>query len=117
VPGLFDRVRTRLDEYVRRGLDVRVVQGDVTTDPLPPEIERIAVCNLDVDMYESIAAGLRRVAPLVVQGGVIVVEDPGHTPGMGGGRLALQEFLETEAARRFVPVYLESGQTFLIAVR
>jgi Macrocin-O-methyltransferase (TylF) len=57
-----------------RSHDVRVVRNDVTADPLPPEIERIAVCNLDVDMYESIAAGLRRVAPLVVPGGIIVVE-------------------------------------------
>ena len=47
-------------------------------------------------------------------GGIIVVEDPGHTPQLVGARVALDEFLASKAASKFMPVYMESGQTFLI---
>ncbi len=41
----------------------------------------------------------------------------GHTPLLIGARVALQEFFATAAASRFLPVYLESGQTLLICLR
>jgi len=92
----------------------QLVRANVIADPLPDGVRQIAVCNIDVDMYEAVAAALAKVAPLIPVGGIIIAEDPGHTPLLIGAYAAVQEFLATEAGRAFVPVQLTSGQTFLV---
>ncbi len=96
------------------GLTVAVHQSNIITDPLPNAVKSIAVANIDVDMFEAVLVALRRVAPLVVQGGVIVAEDAGHTPACIGARLALEDFLSEPDGHKFLPIYMESGQTFLV---
>jgi hypothetical protein len=44
----------------------------------------------------------------------IAVEDPGHAPPFAGAAVALDEFLTRPAASGFLPIYRESGQTFLV---
>ena len=72
------------------------------------------VANIDVDIYEAVLAGLQKVAPRMAPGGVMIVEDPGHTPLLIGAGVALNQFLKSPAAAGFLPVYMQSGQTFLI---
>lgn len=95
------------------GVAVQVLKCNVVEEPLPAAIDKVAVANVDVDLYEAVRAGLFKIADKIVSGGVIIVEDPGHTPALIGSRLALVEFLESKAAEPFIPVYLEFGQTFL----
>ena len=92
----------------------QVIQANIITDPLPAAIRKIAVCNIDVDMYEAVAAALVKVAPRMVAGGIIIAEDAGHTPMLIGAYAAVREFLESPAGNAFVPVELMSGQMFLI---
>jgi hypothetical protein len=82
---------------------------------MPIVNEGIAVANLDVDMYEAVAAGLRKIAPHMLTGGILVLEDAGHTPLLIGAKLALEEFLRDPMGQRFMPLVMGSGQTFLIA--
>lgn len=110
------------DEFVRNRLarfqiPHQVVKANIITDALPPEIKKIAVCNIDVDMYEAVAAALAKVAPLMVEGGIIIAEDQGHTPLLIGAYAATKEFLESPAGRNFVPIEMLSGQMFLIKTR
>lgn len=108
-------VRRRLRRAAGGDADrVRVVQANVIAEGLPDEIERIAVCNVDVDLYESVRAALDAAAPRIAPRGILIAEDAGHTPGLGGARLALNEFLASAAGAAFVPIYMQSGQTFLI---
>lgn len=111
-----EAIRRRLESYAEgsSNLRVHVHKSNCITDDLPADIQKIAVANIDVDLYEAVVAGLRRVAPLIVPGGIIVVEDPGHSPFLIGARVALDEFLESDAARAFTPILMQSGQTFLI---
>ncbi|MDZ4814531.1 MAG: TylF/MycF/NovP-related O-methyltransferase [Pseudomonadota bacterium] len=96
------------------GLCAYVEQLNIITDELPALIGTIAVANIDADLYEAVLAALQKVSAHICVGGIIVVEDAGHTPALIGSRLALEEFLATPQASAFVPVYLESGQTFLV---
>lgn len=96
------------------GLVVDVRRLNILEDELPESITQVAVANIDVDLYEAVRAALWKIAPRVVPGGVVIVEDPGHTPALIGSRLALQEFLESAEAAAFTPIYMESGQTFLL---
>lgn len=96
--------------------DATVLKRDIVATDLPDEIGPIAVCNLDVDLYEAVAAGLQKVAPRMCRNGVLIIEDAGHTPALGGALLALTEFLESEAGKGFLPIHMASGQAFLIRV-
>lgn len=91
----------------------RLIRHNVVTDPWPEEIGPIAVCNVDVDLSDAIRASLEHVWPRIEPGGICIVQDPGRTPMLGGARSALNTFLEAGLSSGF-PVYLESGQTFLL---
>jgi len=94
-----------------------VMKANIVTDPLPASISAVAVCNIDVDMYEAVLAALNKVAVLIATGGVIIAEDQGHTPLLLGAYAAVTEFLRSRPGKSFVPVHLLSGQMFLIKVR
>jgi hypothetical protein len=102
--------RTKASE----GLNARVIKSNIIEDALPEQLKTVALANVDVDLYEAVLASLRQLAPRMVTGGIIVVEDPGHTPALIGSRLALQQFMDSSASQGLMPIYLESGQTFLV---
>ena len=58
---------------------------------IPSEIpDRIALLRLDTDWYESTAHELKYLYPLLVTGGVIIIDDYGHWEGC---RKAVDEFM------------------------
>jgi hypothetical protein len=81
---------------------------------IPGDFPAIAVAAIEVDLYEAVLAALVKVSPRMVPGGIIIVEDPGHTRQLVGARVALDEFLAGSAGSDFMPIYTESGRTFLI---
>jgi hypothetical protein len=111
-------VRERLSSYNAGFPDLRITVDrlNIITDPLPASVleQGIAVANLDVDLHEAVRSGLHAIAPHIVSGGILVVEDPGHTPLLIGAHLALQQFLAEDIGRAFTALAMESGQTFLI---
>jgi len=109
-------VAQRLERYALplSGLNVMVCRHNIIEEEIPSAIPLIAVANIDVDLYEAVLAALHKVAPRMTTGGIIIVEDPGHTPYLVGARVALDEFLASRAATGFLPIYMESGQTFLV---
>ena len=109
-----ETVASRLKRFETLGRPVHVVRNNIIEDDLPPGTEQIAVANLDVDIYEGVRDGLAKLAPRICVGGILIVEDPGHTPWLIGARIALDEWLETPAGKNFMPLMMESGQTLLI---
>ena len=95
------------------GQSFELVENNVCTDLFPNSIKQIAVCNIDVDLYEATLAALIKVGPLMVKGGMIICEDPTSTPGLGGALLAMEEFLETSNGKEFIKI-LNSAQYLLI---
>lgn len=93
--------------------DYQLVKGNICADPIPAAIEKLALVNVDVDMYEATLAGLLKVAPLVQPRGIILCEDPASTPGLYGAFVAMEDFLHTDEGRKFVRVFLGT-QYFLI---
>ena len=96
------------------GLTVDVIKNNIIEDPLPSEIGNIAVANIDVDLYEAVKVALFKIAPKILPGGIMIAEDPGHTPRLVGARLALDDFLNSELSKSFTPIYMESGQWFFL---
>ncbi len=104
----------RLKRYQSDKLRVSVHKNNIITDELPVGTEKIAVANLDVDLHEAVLEGLRKLGPRISRGGILVVEDPGHSPFLIGARVALDIYLGEGALELFTPVYMDSGQTYLI---
>jgi hypothetical protein len=117
----YEAVKERIEAYVLHDPDisVNVLRSNIITDSLPPEITDggIRVANLDVDMYEAVAAGLHKLAPHINHGGILICEDAGHTPLLIGARVALDQFMASELGNKFIRLDLQSGQSFLIRVR
>jgi hypothetical protein len=113
-------VRDRIEAYGRDmpGMSIEVHRCNVITDPIPEAIVRTGVrlANIDVDLYEAVAAALARYAPLIVPGGIMICEDSGHTPLLIGAFKAVEEFMDSAAGRPFCRIDLRSGQTLLIRI-
>lgn len=67
------------------------VQGMVE-DTIPSQApERIALCRLDTDWYESTAHEMEHLYPRLSPGGVLIIDDYGH---FQGSKKAVDEYLE-----------------------
>lgn len=113
-----EAVRHRLLAYGHNmpGMNIEVSRCNVITDPIPEKVRDLGVrlVNIDVDLYEAVAAGLARYAPLVVPGGIMISEDAGHTPLLIGALKAVEEFMASPAGKAFCRIDLPSGQTLMI---
>ncbi len=102
-------VKNFLSEYD----NANCIKSNIIRDELPSEISKIAVANIDVDMYEAVKAALYKVKDRVVQHGIILSEDYGHTPALLGANKAVSEFLE-ENPNQFISIISPGGQMIMI---
>jgi O-methyltransferase len=75
LPDLYDRVRLSFDRFSipLQTNHVQLVKG-LFQDTLNPELS-IAFAHIDCDWYESVLTCLQRIEPLLVTGGVLVIDD------------------------------------------
>lgn len=102
-----------VDNRLKEFLNYKLIKTNIITDELSEEIEDIAVCNIDVDMYEAVAAALEKVWKKIIPGGIIIAEDFGHTPYLYGAQYAVLEFMSAHKDK-FYGMYLQSGQYYMI---
>lgn len=105
-----DMVEKYLSEYD----NAKLIKSNIITNGLPDEITKIALCNIDVDIYDAVYESLRKVSPLIVKHGIIIAEDYGHTPWLIGAQYAVKRFLDETSG--FMPLYFPSGQIMLIKI-
>jgi len=96
--------------------DFELIESNICSNDLPPQIEKIVVANIDVDMLEATSAAFMKVAEKIVTGGIIIAEDPTSTPGLIGSFYAMEQFLLTDIGKKFMKLHL-IGQYFLIKIR
>ncbi len=81
------------ERFLRAGLPVPVISKGWFNDLTPSDMpSRIAFAFLDGDFYDSIRDSLRLVAPVVVQGGVVLVHDY-YNPALPGVKKAVDEWI------------------------
>lgn len=103
----------RVQEYLNDYNNFELIKSNIIQNELPNNIQNIRVANIDVDMYEAVKAALYKVKDRILQNGIIIAEDYGHTPALIGAQKAVDEFLQ-ENPNTFIPLYMRSGQMFLI---
>lgn len=103
-------VKSRLIGYE----NCHVKKLNIITDSLPSEINSCSVVNIDVDSFEATQSAIEKLAPIIDVGGIMILEDYGHTPATLGGYFAVKLFMKTSLALQFTPVHLPTGQLFLV---
>jgi hypothetical protein len=95
------------DKHLRHLNRIELIKGDIK-ETAPAFVAakghglRIALLNLDVDLYEPTRVALKYFAPLMVSGGIIIVDEYA-VPGFGGESLAVDEyFVETTGRKPFI---------------
>ena len=85
-----DEVQKNVGSLNYPATQVHFVKGKVE-DTIPQTIpKKIALLRLDTDFYESTAHELKHLFPLMVPGGVIIIDDYGHWEG---ARKAVDEYI------------------------
>ena len=88
-----EEVQSNVSEFKYPSAQVHYIKGKVE-DSIPQTIPgKIALLRLDTDWYESTAHELKYLYPLLVPGGVIIIDDYGH---WDGARKAVDEYIETQ---------------------
>lgn len=110
-----DETMSRISKVLTEtGSPFTLVKANICEHQLASSISKIAVANIDVDLYEATRAALAKVGPLMALGGIIICEDPTSTPGLYGACVAMQDFLKSaEFGGKFLPIF-KGGQYFLI---
>lgn len=98
-----------------KNIDFKLIKNNIISDELPSEIKKIAVANIDVDIYEGVYAAIIKVAPLISKNGIIICEDATSTPGLIGAYFAMEKFLKSDMGKNFIKIFMRS-QYFLIRV-
>ena len=107
-----DFVNNRLSEF-RDDIEYELIQSNVICDALPQQITDIAVAYIDVDIFEATVAALDKVDERITDGGVIMIEDYGHTPPLIGAQIAVDDFYKRNR-EKYMGLYLQSGQYVFI---
>jgi hypothetical protein len=90
------------DSFMPRAKRIEVVAGNLS-DTAPQYVSdnpglRIALLNLDVDVYEPTKAALEAFYPHVVQGGIVIFDEYG-APEWGGESTAVEEYFGSRMPR------------------
>lgn len=116
---LLEHIETfRLDSYVPRSNRIELVEGDIAkTAPMYLEENpgtRICLLNIDMDIYEPTLAALEFFYPLVVKGGVVILDEFG-VDAWGGEAKAFEEYFENKKMPelRKLPFYSLPGAYFI----
>ena len=75
---------------------VNFVEGPVEKTLLTQRPAKIALLRLDTDWYESTKCELEKLFPLLVEGGVLIIDDYGHWQGC---REAVDEYFRNTGVR------------------
>ncbi|MFZ4542601.1 MAG: TylF/MycF/NovP-related O-methyltransferase [Saprospiraceae bacterium] len=85
-----DEVKVNMEKTKYPASRVRYIKGKVE-DTIPANLPgEIAILRLDTDWYESTKHEMEHLFPLLVRGGVLIIDDYGHWQG---ARKAIDEYL------------------------
>lgn len=91
--------------------NLKLIEGDVCTTLKTQKPESISLLRLDTDWYESTKAELEILYPLLVEKGILIIDDYGH---FSGARQAVDEYF---SAVKGAPLMQRSDYTGRLAVK
>jgi hypothetical protein len=109
-----DKTKKKISKILLKcNYDFSLITNNIVDDQVPEIIKKVVVANIDVDMYEPTIECLKKISPIVVKGGIIIVEDSTSTPGLYGAYLAMNQFINSREGSKYTKLF-KKGQYFLI---
>lgn len=110
-----DQFTDSSEDYVRRLFasskhDVRIVKGFFPASAAALDLHDIAVCHLDVDVYEATRQSLEFIAPRLAARSYVLLDD--YRRDARGVDLAVDEFLDEHPSFRCIPLFPGQGLLF-----
>lgn len=94
-----EEVKKNIDSLKYPASQIHYVKGKVE-DTIPQTVpQKIALLRLDTDWYESTSHELKHLYPLLVPGGIIIIDDYGHWKG---ARKAVDEYITSQKLSLFL---------------
>ena len=87
-----DDVKTNMQKTGYPTDKFRYIVGKVEDTLIDSKPNEIALLRLDTDWYESTRLELEKLYPLIVSGGILIIDDYGH---FSGAKKAVDEYFET----------------------
>jgi len=72
--------------------DIILIKGDIVELPISQLPDIISVCLLDVDLELPIYEALKKIYPLMTEGGIIIVDDCPKDSSWKGARVGFEKF-------------------------
>jgi len=102
-----DEVKANLGSIPYPQTRIHYIKGKIE-ETIPENSPRsLAVLRLDTDWYESTRHELRYLFPLLVDGGILIIDDYGHWQG---ARKAVDEFLAASSKKYFLHRIDDTGR-------
>ena len=92
-------------DLLKKYENIDVQKLDIVQEELPEKIENISFAHIDVDIYEAVLASMLKVDGKLLNGGIMAIEDYGHTPLIIGAIAAVKEFL-SQTSSYYTSIYL-----------
>ena len=74
------------------------------------------MANIDVDLEEATYSAIVKVSKKLSINGIIMCEDPVHTPNLYGAKYAMEKFLQSEQGSNYLKIF-KKNHYFLIKIK
>ena len=114
-------INNDIEIYIKETLkefnNYKLIKSDIIKDNLPDEIKKISLVNIDVDLEEATYSAIVKVSKKLSLYGIIMCEDPVHTPYLYGAKYAMEKFLDSEEGKNNYLKIFKKNHYFLIKIR
>ena len=94
-----------------------LIKSNIIEDNLPEKIRKISLANIDVDLEEATYSAIVKVSEKLSLHGIIMCEDPVHTPYLYGAKYAMEKFLNSEEGKNKYLKIFKKNHYFLIKIK
>ena len=94
-----------------------LIKRNIIEDNIPDKIKKISLANIDVDLQEATYEALIKVSKRLSLNGIIMCEDPVHTPFNYGAKYAMEKFLKSDEGQGKYLKIFKKNHYFLIRIK
>lgn len=105
-----------IKETLKEFDNYELVKSNIIEDNLPEKIKRISLANIDVDLDEATYSAIVKVSEKLSLYGIIMCEDPVHTPFLYGAKYAMEKFLNSEEGKNYLRIF-KKNHYFLLKIK
>jgi len=111
-----DEIENYIKETLKEFDNYKLIKSNIISDNLPDEIKKISLANIDVDLKEATYSAIVKVSKRLSLRGIIMCEDPVHTPHLIGAKYAMEKFLKSEEGKNNYLKIFKKNHYFLIKI-